>query len=76
MSVAVYFGGAGERIRIVKGCLEGLGIRVDGAVLSGEVGERERQTLVLRPADAQTELFRRERLELGGRAEGNGWGRA
>lgn len=72
MSVAGYFGGPGERIRLAKGSLEGIGIRVDGAVLSGEVGVREQQDSVLRSAEAARDLFRHERLEFVGRAGGFG----
>ena len=72
MSVAGYFGGPGERIRLAKGSLEGIGIRVDGAVLRGEAGVRERQDSVLRSAEVARDLFRQERLDLAGRAGGNG----
>ncbi len=72
MSVAVYFGGPGERIRLAKGCLEGIGIRVDGAVLRGEAGVREQQTSALQSAESARDLFRQERLNLAGRAGGYG----
>lgn len=72
MSVDAYFGGLGERIRLAKGSLEEIGIRVQGPVLSGEAGVRERQTSVFSAAERSRDWFPPGQLDLARRAAARG----